>query len=458
MDERILKKLVEIAGEKAVMSEAADIEPYSHDELPAPKSTTASYCVVKPQDTREVSQILAFCNQERIPVATRGGGTGLCGGCAPVKGGVVLSLERMNKVLEIDKDNKVAVVEAGLVLSDFYKAIEKEGLFFPPHPGDEGSQIGGMIATNAGGSRAVKYGIVRNYVRGLEVVLADGRVVSLGGRFSKNSSGYSLFNLLVGSEGTLAVITKATIGLMHAPSKTATLLVPFADVGAAIGAVPVILNAGIVPMAVEFMESDMVEYASEKLGYKFPYKGARAYLLVILDAQDEGEMDRICQRTADICLKNKADDVFIADSPVKQKELLDFRSKFYDVLKPDMAEDLDLAVPVSKIAKLVEFVHSLEKEYDIWLATYGHAADGNVHVHLMQSLVDGRQSMVKELKKELYAKTKELGGMLSGEHGIGFIKVDELPEFIGEDQIELMKKIKKAFDPNGILNPGKIFK
>jgi glycolate oxidase len=150
--------------------------------------------------------------------------------------------------------------------------------------------------------------------------------------------------------------------------------------------------------------------------------------------------------------------VFIADSPVKQKELLDFRSKFYDVLKPDMAEDLDLAVPVSKIAKLVEFVHSLEKEYDIWLATYGHAADGNVHVHLMQSLVDGRQSMVKELKKELYAKTKELGGMLSGEHGIGFIKVDELPEFIGEDQIELMKKIKKAFDPNGILNPGKIFK
>ena len=327
MDKAIIKKLMEIAGEKAVMDKAADVEPYSHDELSAPKAGIMPDCVVKPRNTSQVSQILALANKERIPVTVRGGATGLCGGCAPVRGGIVLSLERMNRVLEIDKDNKVAVVEAGLTLSDFYKAIEKEGLFFPPHPGDEGAEIGGIIATNAGGSRAVKYGIVRNYVRGLEVVLADGRVISLGGKFSKNSSGYSLLNLMIGSEGTLGIITKATIGLIFPLSKTATLLVPFSDISAAISAVPLILKAGIVPMAVEFMESDMVEYAQKKIEYKFPYKGAAAYLLIILDAHDDNEIDRICQNTADVCLKNNADEAFFADSHGKQKDLLGLPSQ-----------------------------------------------------------------------------------------------------------------------------------
>jgi glycolate oxidase len=471
MSKTILKKLIEIAGEKSVLIKSQDIEAYSHDELAMPKVKVLPDYVVKPQNAKQVSQILALANKEDIAVTARGGATGLCGGCVPVSGGIVLSLERMNKLLEIDKENKVAIVEAGITLCDFYKAIEREGLFFPPHPGDESSQIGGIIATNAGGSRAVKYGVARNYVRGLEVVLADGRIVQFGGKISKNSSGYSLLNLLIGSEGTLAVITKATIALVPLPIKMATLLVPFSNISAAISAVPKILQSGIVPMAVEFMESDMVDYAKDKLGYKFPYKGAAAYLLIIIDAKDEGEADDICQKLADVCLKNNADDVFIADSSAKQKELLDFRGKFYDVLKPDMIEDLDLVVPVSEITQLIEYVHQLEKKYNIWLATYGHAADGNVHVHIMRKPFDptlacGEYNIPhaeacgteQQVKREIYKKTKELGGMLSGEHGIGFIKVKELPEFVGETQIELMKKIKKAFDPKGILNPGKMLK
>lgn len=464
MNKTIIQKLVQIAGQKAVLTDLSVMPDYSHDESSAATKGLAQ-AVVKPQDAVQVSQILALADRAGIPVTARAGATGLCGGCAPVSGGIVLSLERLNKVLEIDQANMLAVVEAGVTLSDFCKKIEPAGLFFPPHPGDEGAQIGGVIATNAGGSRAVKYGIVRNYVRGLEVVLAGGEIISLGGKFAKNSSGYSLLNLFIGSEGTLGIITKAIIALIQKPAFTTTLLVPFSNISDAVSTAPRLLKSGFMPMAVEFMGNDIVEHAQKKLQYKFPCKKAAAYLLIILDGHGKPQLDDICRAISEICLENKAEDVFVADSELRQKELLDFRAKFYEVLKPDMAEDLDLAVPVSQITKLTEFVQKLQDEHGIWMPTYGHAADGNVHVHIMKSDealacrdVWPGQAKILKLKKELYQKTKELGGMLSGEHGIGFIKVDELPDFVGETQVELMKKIKKAFDPKGILNPGKIFR
>ncbi len=457
MDKQIIQKLIDIVGEKAVLADKARMLDYSHDELSA-KEIARDFLpdlVVKPQDTQQVSKILALANKENIPVTTRGGGTGLCGGSIPVKAGIVLSLERMNKLIEIDKINRVAIVESGMLLGDFSEKIEDAGLFFPPHPGDKNAQIGGVIATNAGGSRAVKYGTIRNYIRGLEVVLADARILNLGGKFAKNSSGYNILNLLIGSEGTLGVITKATIALIFPPNETATLLIPFPDLSGAIRTVPDILHAGLLPIAVEFMEDDIIDYAQRTLEYKFPVKKAAAYLLITFDANSKDELDKICHKAAEISVKNKAEDVFVADLKKRQKELLEFRSKFYDVLKPDMVEDMDLVVPVSEIVKLVEFVHKLQSKYDIKAVTYGHAADGNVHVHIMKGQSAEKLSA---MKKELYHKTKELGGMLSGEHGIGFIKVNELPDFVGKDQIELMKNIKNIFDPKGILNPSKIFK
>jgi glycolate oxidase len=467
LTDRIIQKLQSIAGEKNVICEAEKMFDYSHDEFSLRDIAREPDAVVKPGSTEEVSRICRLADRERIPVIPRGGATGLCGGCVPSSGGIVLSLERMNKIIEVDKRNQMIVAEAGVMLMDLYPRVEEEGLFFPPHPGDETAMIGGVIATNAGGSRAVKYGVVRNYVRGLEVVLASGAVVNLGGKLMKSSTGYNLLNLMIGSEGTLGVITRAIIQLMPSPQISRSLIIPYDELERAIDTVPEILAKKILPLAVEFIPKDVIRITEEFLRKRWPSTMGSTYLLIICDASTDDQMDRLSEQVADICMANGALDVFVADSPAKQQEVLEIRSKIYEAIKAHTLEILDIAVPRAEIARHVRRVQEVSQKYEIWLPTFGHAADGNVHTHIMKAVYeDGRiiplpeadwKEKLEHVRNELYRDCKEKGGVISGEHGIGIVKKPYLSYVLDQESINLMKGIKRTFDPNNILNPGKIF-
>lgn len=465
--ERIVQELGKIVGDKNVIIEQEKKIDYAHDEFSLADIAREPDAVVKPQSTEEVSLILMLADREKIPVTPRGGATGLCGGCVPSSGGIVLSLERMNRIVEVDKQNQMIVAEAGVMLMDFYPKVEEEGLFFPPHPGDETAMIGGVIATNAGGARAVKYGVVRNYVRGLEVVLPSGAVIDLGGKLMKSSTGYNLMHLMIGSEGTLGVITQATIQLMASPQMSRSLIIPYDDLKDAIETVPDLLAQKITPLAVEFIPKDVIQITENFLRKRWPCRAGSTHLLVILDAPTEEHMDRLSQQVAAICMERNALDVFVADNPSKQEQVLEIRSKIYEAIKAHTLEILDIAVPRAEIAQHVKRVQEVAREYKIWLPTFGHAADGNVHTHIMKAVYEEGQVLplpekewkdkLERVRKALYWDCKERGGVISGEHGIGMVKKPYLSYVIDERAIDLMRGIKKTFDPNNILNPGKIF-
>jgi len=465
MNESIIKRLQGIVGAKNVIHDKSKLQDYSHDEFPGPSLKCFPEVVVKPKNAEEVSKVLKLANEEKIAVTPRGGGTGLCGGCVPAKGGIALSLEKLNKIIEVDKENLMVVIEAGALLKDLYVAVEKEGLFFPPHPGDDTAQIGGVIATNAGGSRAIKHGTIRNFVRGLEVVLPNGEITNLGGKIMKNSSGFNLIELMIGSEGTLGVITKATISLLPPSKMSSSLIIPFDTTEDAIGAVPGIRQA-FMPLAIEFIELDAIEATERHSKKEWPVRGGKAYLFIIVDGPSADEVEKLSESIAQICLENRAKDVFVADSKQKQKEIMEFRSHMYEALKPNMIEDLDVVVPMSEIAGHVKRVHEIEAEHGLWLPTYGHAGDGNAHTHIMNcEFKDGKPvHAVKKDREKVYPTVRDLihedarkrGGMVSGEHGIGLAKKEYLPKFLDKSHIQIMKSIKSAIDPNDILNPGKI--
>jgi glycolate oxidase len=423
--------------------------------------------VVRPGTTDEVAALLKIANAHGIPVTPRGGATGLCGGCVPLCGGIVLSLERMDRVLEVDADNQMAVTEAGVRLSDFAKAVEEGGLYFPPHPGDESAMMGGLVATNAGGSRAVKYGTIRNYVRGLELVTPAGDILRLGGKLEKSSTGYNLMHLVIGSEGTLGVVTKVILHLKAKPGLMRSLVVPFEELEPALETVPLIMKRGIVPLAIEFLEIEPITLTEAHIHKKWPTKVGKTHLLIILDAASEEEMDRLSEAAAAICVEKGAIDVFIADTPSKQDEVLAIRSKIYDAIKSGTVEILDIAVPRAEVAGHVRKVREVAARYGVWLPTFGHAADGNVHTHIMKARYEaGAMVPVPEsewrakadpIRTELFLDCKARGGVISGEHGIGLVKKPYLSLVLDERQIELMRGIKRVFDPKGIMNPGKIF-
>jgi glycolate oxidase len=460
-------RLVKIVGPGDVIFDPEKMTDYSHDEFSLQDIRQAPEVVIKPRRTEEVAAILRLADENRIPVTPRGGATGLCGGCIPLFGGIVLSLEKMNRIVEIDRDNQMAVVEPGVTLLDFVKAVEDVGLSFPPHPGEESAMIGGLIATNAGGSRAVKYGVVRNYVRGLEVVLPRGQVIRLGGKLIKSSTGYSLLHLLIGSEGTLGVFTQAVIQLLPAAQMSRSLVIPFADLESAIESVPLLMRRKIMPLAVEFIEAEVIRITEDYLNKRWPSSAGRTYLLVILDASTEEEMDRLSQAVAEVCLEKGAIDVFIADTPKKQETVLEIRSKIYEAIKSQTIEILDISIPRAEIPGHVKRIREVSERYAIWLPTFGHAADGNVHTHIMRARYAGGKMIpvpeeewrvkVDKVREELYADGKERGGVISGEHGVGIVKKRFLSLALDEAQIELMKGIKQLFDPHHILNPGKIF-
>jgi glycolate oxidase len=463
----IRESLEAVVGPANAFSGADRTFDYGHDEFSMKEIAHEPDLVVRPGSTAEVAAVLRIANAQGVPVTPRGGATGLCGGCVPVHGGIVLSLERMDRVLEIDADNQMAVTEAGVRLSDFTRAVEDGGLYFPPHPGDESAMMGGLVATNAGGSRAVKYGTIRNYVRGLELVTPTGDILRLGGKLEKSSTGYNLMHLVIGSEGTLGVVTKIILHLKAKPGIMRSLVVPFEALEPALETVPLIMKRGIVPLAVEFLEIEPITLTEAHIRKNWPTKLGRTHLLVILDAASDEEMDRLSQAVAEVCCEKGAIDVFIADTPSKQEEVLAIRSKIYDAIKAGTVEILDIAVPRAEVAGHVRKVREVADKYGIWLPTFGHAADGNVHTHIMKvRFEDGAMVPVPEsewrpkadpVREELFRDAKARGGVISGEHGIGLVKKPYLAIVLDERQIEIMRGIRRVFDPNGIMNPGKIF-
>lgn len=447
----------DLIGADHVFSGAAIADEYAHDELG--EAHRLPDVVLEPASTDEVSAILRHANERRLPVTPRGSGTGLCGGATPVCGGILLSLIRLNRIIEIDEHNLTATVESGVILLNFQETVERMGLMYPPDPGEKSATVGGNVMTNAGGMRAVKYGVTRDYVRGLQAVLPSGEVIELGGKIAKNSSGYSLLNLLVGSEGTLAVITRITVKLVPLPKKTVSLLVPFQSLPLAIRAVPQLALNKVNAQAIEFMEREVIEAAEEYLGKQFPDNSAQAYLLIRFDGDSLAELEGTIDAAARVCLDNGAADVLIADTIDRQSTIWEARGAFLEALKAgSLMDEVDVVVPRDRIAAFIEYTKEVEATVGLRIRSFGHAGDGNLHVYLMR---DGHpegewHNLMERAMALFYAKGRELHGQVSGEHGIGYAKRAYLSESLGGIQLQLMRGIKATFDPNGVLNPDKV--
>ncbi|MGE4283477.1 MAG: FAD-binding oxidoreductase [Clostridia bacterium] len=434
-------------------------EDFTHDEM-VEYGKYMPEIVVEAINTQEVSKIMQYAYGNNIPITPRGSGTGLCGGAVAIHGGILLSLAQMNQILEFDEENLTVTAEPGVLLMELAKEVIERDLMYPPDPGEKSATIGGNVMTNAGGMRAVKYGVTRDYVRGMEVVLPNGEVMELGGKIAKNSSGYSLKDLFIGSEGTLGVITRLTLKLVPLPKKVVSLLVPFNSLDDCIETVPKIIRLKIVPTAIEFMQKEVIEAAEEYLGKKFPDKSANAYLLLTFDGNSTEEIEKIYDNAAKICLDAGAVDVFISDTEERQESIWSARGAFLEAIKsstPEM-DECDVVVPRNQIAVFVKFVNELEKKYQIRIRSFGHAGDGNLHVYVCKDNLSSEiwQEKLDKVMKAMYGKAIELKGQVSGEHGIGHAKIPFLKESAGETYMQLIKSIKLAFDPKNILNPGKV--
>lgn len=432
---------------------------YEHDEMTI-YGLYAPEAVLLAQNTDEISAVLRYCCQKGIAVTPRGAGTGLCGGCVAVRGGIVLSTERMKRVLEVDEKNMTATVEPGVLLMEFPKALEGTGLFYPPDPGEKTATMGGNAMTNAGGMRAVRYGVTRDYVLGMEVVLSSGEILTLGGKNVKTSSGYSLIDLLVGSEGTLGILTKLTVKLIPEPKANISLLIPFDDLDTCIGAVPAVLGCGCEPTAVEFMEREVIACAETYLGKQFPDASADAYLLVRLDGASVEALRPAMDRLTDLALSIGARDVLLADTDERKESIWNARGAFLEAIKNSttVMDECDVVVPRERIADFVRQSGQIGREAGVRICSFGHAGDGNLHIYACKDAMED-QAWAKALEQvmdRLYEAARNLGGEVSGEHGIGHAKREFLRESLGETQMALMRGIKSVFDPAGILNPGKV--
>lgn len=432
---------------------------YEHDEMTI-YGLYAPEAVLLAQNTDEISAVLRYCCQKGIAVTPRGAGTGLCGGCVAVRGGIVLSTERMKRVLEVDEKNMTATVEPGVLLMEFPKALEGTGLFYPPDPGEKTATMGGNAMTNAGGMRAVRYGVTRDYVLGMEVVLSSGEILTLGGKNVKTSSGYSLIDLLVGSEGTLGILTKLTVKLIPEPKANISLLIPFDDLDTCIGAVPAVLGCECEPTAVEFMEREVIACAETYLGKQFPDASADAYLLVRLDGASVEALRPAMDRLTDLALSIGARDVLLADTDERKESIWNARGAFLEAIKNSttVMDECDVVVPRERIADFVRQSGQIGREAGVRICSFGHAGDGNLHIYVCKDAMED-QAWAKALEQvmdRLYEAARNLGGEVSGEHGIGHAKREFLRESLGETQMVLMRGIKSVFDPAGILNPGKV--
>ncbi len=451
--------LRDVCGDDRVYAGERINEDFSHDEMPE-YGRFMPEAVVDILHASEVSRILKYANENNIPVTVRGAGTGLCGGCVPITGGILLNMSLMNRILEIDKKNMIAVVEPGVLLMELADKVSDEGLLYPPDPGEKSATIGGNVSTNAGGMRAVKYGVTREYVRGMEVVLPSGEIIHTGGKLAKSSSGYSLKDLFIGSEGTLGVITKIELKLVKMPKRFITLLIPFDNLDESLNTVPTILNTGDTPLTLEFMEREVIESAEEYLGTAFPHKSANAYLMVSYTGNSKEEIENTYDVVAKACLECGAKDVLISDTEERQTSIWTARGAFLEAIKGSTKamDECDVVVPIEHVAKYLKQAKQIAKDENIRIPSFGHAGDGNLHIYICRD--EYSESVWLEKCKlvmdKLYEYANELGGYVSGEHGIGHAKRAYLEASVGQTQLELMRGIKRLFDPNNILNPGKV--
>ncbi len=418
--------------------------------------------VVKPRTAAEISAILKFCNQYRIPATPRGAGTGLSGGALPVHGGIVISMERFNSILEIDEKNLQATVEPGVINQVFQEAVMEKGLFYPPDPASKGSCfLGGNLAECAGGPKAVKYGVTKDYVLNCELVLPTGEIIWTGANVLKNSTGYNLTQLMIGSEGTLGIITRIVFRLIPLPLETLLLLVPFNDASKACEAVSAIFRAGITPSALEFMERDCIEFVMRHTEIRIPLKDSvQAHLLIEVDGMDKDVLMKECEKISAIMEEFDAEEVFFAESAQQKADLWKARRSAGEAVKShSIYKEEDTVVPRAELPTLLKGVKEIGKKYGFRSVCYGHAGDGNLHVNIIKEEISDEDwnNKVPLGIREIFQLCVSLGGTISGEHGIGYVQKQYLGIAFNDAQMKVMKGIKDLFDPNGILNPGKIF-
>lgn len=442
-----------------------EINPdYCRDEMPIyGKFKPEAICFV--ESTEEVSQIMRICNENKIPVTVRGAGTGLVGGCMPIHGGIVLCTERMDKIISYDMKNLVVHVQPGVRLCDLAADALEHGLMYPPDPGEKTATLGGNVSTNAGGMRAVKYGVTRDYVLAMTVVLPNGEIIKLGKTVCKTSSGYSLLHLMIGSEGTLGVITELTLKLIPKPVMDMSLILPFENVAAAIASVPAIKLANLDPQSIEFMERDIVDASAAYTGKSvFPTvvngNQVGAYTLVTIVADSEEQLMDKMMRLAEVAEETGSYDVLVIDDNRMKRDVWAARSAFLNAIESDTKylDEMDVVLPVDRIPEFLGYCHDEAVNGGVRLRSFGHAGDGNLHIYCCANDLELDEFLrrSKLVMDKCYAKCAEFGGQVSGEHAIGHAKKEYLRQSVGDTVYGLMGAIKQVFDPNCILNPGKV--
>ena len=458
--QKIISEIKQIVGSENVFTDDENLNKYSKDE-----TEDLSYypdVVIKPNTVDEISALLKYCNQNHIAVTPRGGGTGLSGGALPVHGGVLLALERLNKILEIDERNLQATVEPGVITEVFMDVVAEKGLLYPVDPSSKGSCfIGGNMAHGSGGPRVVKYGTIREYVLNFEVVLADGTIIWTGANTLKYASGYNLTQLMIGSEGTLGIITKIVLKLIPQPLHNVLMLASFTTNEDACAAVSAIFNVGITPSAVEFMERKGMEWVIENDQIHFNLNpDAAAFLLIEVDGTNMDMLFNDCETINTALEKHHCLEVLFADSATQKDELWKIRRTMAVSVKSNsIYKEEDTVVPRAELPKLIAGIKEIGRKYGFDSICYGHAGDGNLHVNILKGKMSDH-AWQHDLKKgivELFELTVQLGGTISGEHGIGLVQKEYMHIKYSEIHLNLMRGIKKVFDPNGILNPDKIF-
>lgn len=462
-DTEMIEKLRAIApGRVHVGQEISD--DYTHDEM-AFYGKHLPDAVVEAASTEEVAAVCRLCYEYDVPFVPRGAGSGLCAGCVAIAGGVVIDMQRMNRILGYDIENFIIRVQAGAYIGDIAEDCQKQGLLYPPDPGEKLATIGGNVSTNAGGMRACKYGTTRDYVRAMTVVMPNGEIMRFGAEVSKNCSGYNMMQLMCGSEGTLGIITELSMKVIPQPQMTVSLLAPFADLDTCIRCVSKLKMANLDPQALEFMTRDNVAAIETFLGktvYPAACEGipAGAYLLVTFDGMNQEQLDAILERAADVFLENGALDVMVYDTPDGLRNAWLVRGSCLEALLADfkLMDECDVVVPIPRIAELVNYADSLQTEIGLTVRTCGHAGDGNVHINVCSNDLEEEEFVkrVDRFMELVYSKGIALGGMISGEHGIGSAKVKYLEQNLGKAQMELMAAVKRACDPKLLLNPGKV--
>lgn len=455
-----VKQFQALLGEVNVLLHRDELETYSHDYTEDLKFFPE--VVLKPNSAEQISSIMKICNLERIPVTPRGAGTGLSGGALPVLGGVILSMERFNHILNIDENNFQATVEPGVINQLLRDAVEAKGLFYPPDPASRGScHLGGNLAEGAGGPKAVKYGVTKDYVLNMEVVLPTGEIIRTGANVLKNSTGYNLTQLLIGSEGTLGIITKIVLRLIPLPKENLLMLAFFNSAEKACEAVAAILRSGITPSGLEFMERDCIEYVMKHVDVKIPLKdNTAAQLLIEVDGNDKDVLFKECEIISDVLNKYECDEILFADTAQQKADLWKARRSAGEAVKShSIYKEEDTVVPRAELPKLLKGVKEIGTKYGFRSVCYGHAGDGNLHVNIIKENMsdDDWNNKVPLGIREIFELCVALGGTISGEHGIGYVQKNYLDIAFNQTQMNLMRGIKNLFDPNNILNPGKIF-